>query len=117
MEADFSIESGYEKMKQLLKQVPDVDSVFCATDNIAIGAMKYLKEIGKSIPQDVQLGGIGDTPLSGLVTPSISTVHLYYKTSGMEAASMLVERMEKELVINKELKMGYEVIPKDSVRY
>lgn len=103
-------------MKVLLKQVPDVDSVFCATDNIAIGAMTYLKEIGKSIPQDVQLGGVGDTPLSRLVTPSISTVHLYYKTSGMEAATMLVERMEMDSVINKELKMGYEVVLGESVR-
>lgn len=38
-EAKFSIESGYEKMKELLEAVPQVDSVFCATDNIAIGAM------------------------------------------------------------------------------
>lgn len=116
VEGDFSIQSGHDKMKELLAQVPEVDSIFCATDNIAIGAMTYLKEIGKSIPQDVQVGAIGDIPLGGLVTPSLSTVHLYYKTSGMEAAAMLVERMENENVINKELKMGYEVIPKDSIR-
>ena len=103
-------------MKELLKQVPDVDSVFCATDNIAIGAMMYLKEIGKSIPKDIQLAGIGDTPQSRIVTPRLSTVHFYYKTSGMEAASMLVERMESEQAVHKELKMGYEIIKNASMR-
>ncbi len=116
MEAGFDIASGYQKMKELLKQVPDVDSVFCATDNIAIGAMMYLKEIGKSIPKDIQLAGIGDTPQSRIVTPRLSTVHFYYKTSGMEAASMLVERMESEQAVHKELKMGYEIIKNASMR-
>lgn len=57
-EAQFTMESGYEKMKELLKREPKIDAVFCATDNIAIGAMRYLKEIGKSIPHDV--GACGD---------------------------------------------------------
>lgn len=116
VEAGFDIASGYQKMKELLKQVPDVDSVFCATDNIAIGAMMYLKENGKSIPKDIQLAGIGDTPQSRIVTPRLSTVHFYYKTSGMEAASMLVERMESEQAVHKELKMGYEIIKNASMR-
>ena len=108
--------NALRKMKELLEAVPQVDSVFCATDNIAIGAMSYLKEIGKSIPQDIQLVGIGDTPLGKLVTPSLTTVHFYYKTSGMEAASMLVDILETDRTVNKELKMGFEVIRKNSTR-
>lgn len=116
LEGSFELESGYEKMKELIERLPQVDSVFCATDNIAIGAMLYLKEIGKKIPQDIQLAGTGDTPQSRIVTPRLSTVHFYYKTSGMEAASMLVEQMEKASTVNKELKMGYEIIPNASLR-
>lgn len=116
VEAKFSVESGTEQMKKLLKQMPDIDSVFCATDNIAIGAMKYLKEIGKNIPKDIQIASIGDTPLAGLVTPKISTVHFYYKTSGIEAANMLMEKIDSATVIKKELKMGFEVILQESMR-
>lgn len=115
-EGEFSIESGYEKMKELLKSVPDIDSVFCATDNIAIGAMYYLKKIGKKIPEEIQLAGIGDTPMAKLVTPSLTTVHFYYKTSGMEAASMLVELLETKNTVKKELKMGYEIVKQESTR-
>lgn len=109
-EAQFSVESGYEKMKDLLAKVPEVDAVFCATDNIAIGAMKYLKEAGKKIPGDIQLAGTGDTAIARLVEPPLSTVHFHYKTSGMEAASMLVDLLETESSVCKEVKMGYEVI-------
>lgn len=116
IEAKFSVESGYESMKRLMEVSPEVDSVFCATDNIAIGAMSYLKEIGKSIPQEIQIAGIGDTPLGNLMEPRLTTVHLYYKTSGMEAASMLLELLEDGSEVCKELKMGYRVIPKDSTR-
>ena len=114
-EAQFTMESGYDKMKELLKREPKIDAVFCATDNIAIGAMRYLKEIGKSIPHDVELAGIGDTPLAGLVEPALATVHLYYKTAGAEAAAMLVEHMEKEDAVSRELKMGFEIKKKASV--
>jgi len=43
-------------------------------------------------------------------------VHFYYKTSGMEAASMLVDILETDRTVNKELKMGFEVIRKNSTR-
>ncbi len=115
-EAQFTIESGYEQMKELLERAPKIDAVFCATDNIAIGAMRYLKEIGRTIPQEIQIAGIGDTPLAGLVEPALSTVHLYYKTAGAEAAAMLVERMETEGAISKEIKMGFEIKKKDSIQ-
>lgn len=114
-EAKFQVESGYEKMREMLEAVPRIDAVFCATDNIAVGAMAYLKEAGKTIPGEIQVAGIGDMPLAGLVTPKLTTVHYYYKTSGMEAASMLVEIMETgEAAVCKELKMGYKIIEKDS---
>lgn len=116
LEADFSLESGYEAAKCLMENHPDLDSLVCATDNIAIGAMMYLKETGKRVPEDVQLAGIGDTPMAQVVTPSLSTVHFYYKTSGIEAAELLMEFMDKKGQVRKEIKMGYELILRDSVR-
>ena len=115
-EAKFSIESGYEQMRGLLSRSPDIDSVFCTTDNIAAGAMAYLKEAGKKVPEDIQIAGMGDTPVSRLVEPSLSTVHFFYKTSGMEAATMLVDLLESESTVCKELKMGYEIVLKNSTR-
>lgn len=115
-EGDFTVESGYIQMKALMKDIPDVDAVFCATDNIAMGAMKCLKEMKRKIPQDVQLAGTGDTLITRLVEPALTTVHFHYKTSGMEAAAMLMDILETDHSVCKELKMGYEIICQDSTR-
>ena len=60
--------------------------------------------------------GIGDTIPARIVSPALTTVHIPYKTSGMEAAKMLVERMETEGAVVKELKMGYEIVMRGSLR-
>ena len=114
VEGDFSIESGSKNMQSLLEKEPKLDCVFCATDNIAVGAAACLKSAGKQIPRDVQVAGTGDTPIGRYVTPGLTTVHFYYKTSGKEAAAMLVEQMEDGRSVNKELKMGFEIIENGS---
>ena len=42
--AKFNMEDGYLKTKELFLENPNIDALFCATDNIAVGAMQYLKE-------------------------------------------------------------------------
>lgn len=56
----FTMDSGYEMAKELFEEEPSIDSLVCATDTMAVGAMTYLKEIGLRIPEDVQIAGIGD---------------------------------------------------------
>lgn len=114
-EGQFTMDSGYEKMGLLLKSVPDLDGVFCATDSIAIGAMNRLKEEGKSIPKDVAIIGIGHTKMSQVVTPRLTTAHYFYKTSGMEAATMILNKIQLNSTITKEVKLGYEIIEQESV--
>lgn len=116
-EADFKMDAGYEKTKEIFEHAKEMpDSIFCATDNLAIGAGIYLKEIEKKVPEDVQLVGIGDTEAGKLVSPSLTSVHFYYKTSGMEAAKMLADLLESDEKICKEVKMGYVIDIRDSVR-
>lgn len=114
IESSFALDGGYEIMKQLLDKTPDIDGVFCATDSLAVGAMTYLKEIGKRIPQDIAVVGIGHNRMSRVVTPVLTTAHLHYRTSGVEAAKMLVEMIEQKQTISKQLMLGYEVIKGNS---
>ena len=112
----FTMENGYESAKELLSLDPKIDTMICATDRIAIGAMTYLKEIGKKIPDEIQIAGFGDGIISNVCEPNLTSVHFYYKTSGEEAAKMMVEIIENPKAIRKELKMGYNLVVKDSLR-
>lgn len=106
---EFSMQSGYDGAKQLLKKYPKTDAIFCATDTIALGALKFLQESGKIVPQQVAVTGIGHGSISEMIHPSLTTVHFYYKTSGIEAAKALVELINHPGTPLKQLELGFEL--------
>ena len=114
--ADFTVDAGYTACEQVLATRPQTDAIICATDNIAIGVLTCLREAGRSVPGEIQVTGIGDSELSQVVTPRLSTVHHHYKTSGVEAAKMLVGLMTSVDSVPREVKMGFEMVLRDSTR-
>ncbi|HIR14761.1 MAG TPA: LacI family DNA-binding transcriptional regulator [Candidatus Choladousia intestinavium] len=96
VQGDYSHQSGYLGMKKLLENLPDLDGVFCGNDQMAIGAIKYLKEQNIRIPQDIKLVGYDDVFISSVVEPSISTIHIKKRHTGIEAAKLLLKRIESQ---------------------
>lgn len=115
-ETEFKVEGGYEKARELMEQNPQTDSIFCATDSLAAGALRYLHEQGIEVPGQVQIVGFGDTELGNVVTPAITSIHFHYKTTGMEAAKLLLEILQSGTDMKKQIKMGYQLVEKASTR-
>lgn len=113
-EASFQVESGKQAAAELLQKHPEMDGLLCATDDIAVGAILYLKHQGKRVPEDIRVAGFGDTQITQIVEPNLTTVHYYYKTSGEEAARLLLDLLEADKPVYREMKMGYEVIERTS---
>lgn len=113
-EASFQVESGRQAAAELLRRHPEMDGLLCATDDIAVGAILYLKHQGKRVPEDIRVAGFGDTQITQIVEPNLTTVHYYYKTSGEEAARLLLDLLEADKPVYRELKMGYKVIERTS---
>lgn len=86
---DFSEESGYRAAKILIlsNKLPEI--IVCANDNMAIGAMKALKENDYSIPNDISLTGFDDSSLAK--SYGLTTVAIPRYESGYLAAKELVE--------------------------
>lgn len=114
--AEFTVDSGYEQAEALLETYPELDGIVCATDSIAYGALTCLREYGHRVPDEVVVTGIDDSEISQIVTPTLTTVHNHYKTSGTEAARMLVGFMTGEEYVSRKIKMGYEVVTRNSTR-
>lgn len=91
---DYSHQSGYLSMKRLLSSSPDIDGVFVASDQMAIGACKAIKECGKSIPNDIKVIGYDDVFISSVIEPSLSTIYVQKKSLGMMAAKALLDQIE-----------------------
>jgi DNA-binding LacI/PurR family transcriptional regulator len=120
--AGFDMESGYEKMKELYGKYGDIDGVIAATDTLAAGAMRYLHEQEVRIPEDIMIVGQGDSMVSKVTNPELTTIKYYYEESGRTAAEMLVNMIEADDVESAksapvmEIKLGYELIDRDSTR-
>ena len=81
--------SGYEAANRLMERKAPFDALFCASDLIAIGAMRALQEKGFAIPRDVAIAGFDDIPVASFTNPGLTTVQQDTKT----AANLLVETL------------------------
>lgn len=109
-EGDFSQDSGYFVAKEALLQRPDVDGIVCATDDMAVGAIKAAKEAGLRVPEDVSIVGIGDSWTGQMVDPPLTTAHYFYRESGEDAAEMLLSLLNSETDVPlRQTMLGYEL--------
>jgi len=74
----------------------DIDAVLCVNEIFAISAMRYLKQKGKSIPEDVAFIGFTDGLLSKYANPSLTAIAQHGDEMGRMAADMLIEKIENE---------------------
>ncbi|MBN2604295.1 MAG: LacI family DNA-binding transcriptional regulator [Bacilli bacterium] len=91
---NFSCESGYNLMKQALEKPKRAEVYFCASDAIAIGALRAIHEAGLKIPEDIGITGFNDNPMSQYTYPPLSSVHVYTEFMGEQALESLVGRIE-----------------------
>ena len=95
---DFSEASGADAMRTLLDRHPTLDAVFCASDLMAVGAMRTLREYGRRIPTDVAVVGFEDSVLARQTDPALTTVHQPVEAMGREMARLLVAHIRGELI-------------------
>lgn len=116
---DFSYESGYELAKKLIKKKNIPTAIFAVTDNLAIATIDCLKDNGLNVPEDVAVVSIGDTRISQVVSPKLTTIHYYYKTSGRKSGEIMLELLKNGIktskTIKKNIKLSYRLIERNSV--
>ncbi|HEX8229690.1 MAG TPA: LacI family DNA-binding transcriptional regulator [Chloroflexia bacterium] len=89
VEADFTEEGGYVAMQRLLPQAPN--AVFVASDAMAIGAMRALREAGLRVPDDIAIAGFDDIPMAARTEPTLTTVRQPIQRMGSLAAETLID--------------------------
>jgi DNA-binding LacI/PurR family transcriptional regulator len=105
---DFTRESGFTAMRQLLTDDPDLDAVFAASDLMAHGALRALRAAGRRVPEDVAVIGFDDIEMASYTDPPLSTVRQPIVEIGRQIARQLLllaggEEIRSELVLPTEL--------------
>jgi len=89
VEGDFTEGGGYRGMRKLLAAKPD--AVFAASDMMAIGAMRAIREEGLRVPEDIALVGFDDLPSAAQLTPALTSIRQPVVRMGSLAADTLID--------------------------
>ncbi|WP_435925801.1 LacI family DNA-binding transcriptional regulator [Paenibacillus sp. DYY-L-2] len=95
---NFFEESGYEAINKMIATGDLPQAIFAASDLIAIGAMRALKEHRLNVPQDVAIIGCDDIEACKYTTPSLSTIRQNKDKIGRLAASLLYDLINNQSV-------------------
>jgi LacI family transcriptional regulator len=92
--------AGFEETRAMaatneLMSLPDPPTaIFAASDSMAIGTIRALHELGRSVPGDVAVFGFDGSERAAEFEPQISTVSQPISGLGQEAVIMLLQRIE-----------------------
>jgi LacI family transcriptional regulator len=79
LESDFSPAGGWAAAKQLLDSGHGCTALFCANDEMAVGALSYFQEAGIRVPHDLSVLGYDDTPSAAFSAPRLTSVHMPWR--------------------------------------
>ncbi len=112
--ADYLEETAYEKTKELIKKFPEITALFCASDMMALGSIRAIKNCGLCIPQDISVVGFDNIPLSAYSTPALTTISQDFYFMGYEASRQLLKMINNEPV-KKNVFLKHKLLERDSV--
>ncbi|MGV2484246.1 UNVERIFIED_CONTAM: LacI family transcriptional regulator [Bacillus mycoides] len=96
-ETTFKIEDAMKQVQHILdNNRPTI--IVCATDNIALGAMKVIHSNHLSIPNHISVVGLGGYDISEMVHPSLTTIAFDYEHAGKLAATSLSQLVENKTI-------------------
>jgi LacI family transcriptional regulator len=86
---------GRQAAATLLEDAPEIDAVFCGSDQIARGVLDGLRAAGRRVPDDVAVVGFDNWDAMALgCEPALTTVDMNIGEIGGLAARYLLEAID-----------------------
>ena len=97
-ENPYAVDAAYHSMMDIINSGKEFTAVFTANQMICIGVLKALREVGKSIPDDVSVvsyDGFEESYAESLVVPAITANYNPITKLGEMSAELMVEEIER----------------------
>ena len=108
----FTNRHGYEAMESVLAAHPEITAVYATNDNIAVGALHYLEETGRHVPEEISVLGTGNVSVAPYTCPALSTFRLPFAELGAAAVKMIFDpKLHDDAVIP----FAWEYIKRESI--
>ena len=114
--ADFTVTAGLEAARLLLARAPQgrLDALVAANDLLAIGAIRAVRELGLSVPEDVAVTGMDDTEIGRVFQPSLTSVSLGSTERGRAAAEIMLQLADDPDRAAQQVAVGPELVVRES---
>jgi DNA-binding LacI/PurR family transcriptional regulator len=111
---DFTAAGGHAAAVRLLDRRPDVDAVFAASDLVAFGVVRALRERGRKVGDDVAVIGFDDIPAAADQQPPLSTVKQPIAALGTAMTRLLLDRIEGRSGLTRRTVLPVELVLRET---
>ncbi|MCM3016980.1 LacI family transcriptional regulator [Priestia megaterium] len=91
---NFEEKKAEKAARELINRHKEVTAIFCASDLMALGALKACKELDLHVPKEISIVGYDNIVLASYSSPNLTTVGQEVYQIGYEAADLLIEMLE-----------------------
>lgn len=113
-EGDFTGESGYKAMKQILASNADPTALFAGNDTLAFGAMVAVREAGLSIPEDFAIVGYDDIPAAVFAYPPLTTIRSHAFEQGKRVGEAIIALVDGKKIGRQQSVLPLELMIRES---
>lgn len=108
----YTLEAGQAATARLL--AGGATAVICASDPIALGAVRAVRRAGLSVPGDVSVVGFDDSALMNSVDPPLTTIRQPIEPMGRMAIELLVQQVTGGTLVADEYLFEPELVVRGS---
>jgi DNA-binding LacI/PurR family transcriptional regulator len=108
----FSLEGGHAAASRLIRE--GVTGIVCASDPLALGAIRAARRAGLSVPAEISVVGYDDSAFMSCTDPPLTTVRQPIEAIGRAAVAMLTSQIEGAAVSAEELYFEPEIVARGS---
>lgn len=94
--AHLTADTAYEAMRAYLSRRDKFDAVFCASDVIAMSAVRAITAAGRNVPRDVSVVGFDDIALAAHTNPPLTTVRQDLQRGAHTIVDLMFRRLQGE---------------------
>lgn len=114
-EGDYGRQSGYQAAKQLLTSNQKLSAIFSCSEEMTVGAMQYLHEVGIRVPEQLSIVSFDSIERCEDLYPTVTSVH--FPISEMaRAAALLLTNMIAGKQCQVEMQFAPRLIERDSLK-
>jgi LacI family gluconate utilization system Gnt-I transcriptional repressor len=108
-DANSSVQVGSQATDQILAQHPDLDCIFYANDDLAVGGYFHCISRGIAVPEDLGIVGFNGIDLGQALPTQLSSIRTPRFTLGQQSASLLLRSARGE-PLDRVYDLGFELL-------